>query len=53
MHSPLAVVNLFFSLSLFLVTADLSDYDPDEHPENYIILSLRFSPSSHRNWKEK
>lgn len=33
---PVVVFNLFLCLYFLLLTAELGDYDPDEHPENYI-----------------
>lgn len=36
-YPVLVVFNLSLSLFIFLLlTAELGDYDPDEHPENYI-----------------
>lgn len=34
--STLWMFLIFFSVYFLLLTAELGDYDPDEHPENYI-----------------
>lgn len=48
MYPVLVVFNLSLFLYFLLLTAELGDYDPDEHTENYISEFEIFPKQSHK-----